>query len=892
MIEIIRAKHSSAPNASFRQSRGSRAWVRGAIASSGCLLALAALAVGQATAPATQSAPAAQPASAKTPGAPATAPAVTAAARPAPRPVADDPNVLTDKMVDDAIRKGAKFLLSKFDAKHWVDGVAEKIKEDEGYAGGLDSLAVYALMQSGLALPPGDDLHKELDLKGPGMTAKIDAMCKFDLDKGRHATYAYGLRATALALYITNLPDLSNQKERSTLQDKRDAAKALLMKDAAWCVMGTNNGGYTYPKMPGSPKNIKDLEAYYLKLKREKKLPVADGGYDNSNAQYGLLGAWSAAEAEIEIPSLYWYLVANHWMAKQLPNGQWPYSDGNERGGTVNMTAAGLASMLVTHEYIEPALMSGSVGREPYNIPIKKGLSWFETANNGISAGGGYGMYGVERVGLASGFKFFGQHDWYRVYAQRILKAQQPSGGWSGGGLGGGVVDTCYYLLFLSRGRHPILMNKLRFDGDAKTPGFWANRPRDAANLAKTISKKIERPLNWQVINVATHWEEWLDSPIMTIASHQPYKFSPEDLAKIRNYVEAGGILYVQADGSSSNMDKWATQLCADLFKRELLNVPPNHPIYSNESVYKISPPVPLKMATNGSRILMVYSSIDMARFWQARDNSPKARPYYEVAANLFYYAAGKMGFRNRLETLYVAEPKTPPVATFGVARLSYPAEWDPEPGAWKRFSNVFWRATGYKLTPTEVKINDLKPFDAARKNDPANIRFAHLTGTVKQGFKPEAVAAVKAFVESGGVLLIDIAGGSNPFDDSVQGLLKEAFPETALRPVPTSHPILAGGAPGMVDISEKRVLRPVVVEKLGRQHGLLMMLQAGKGAVVFSPIDVSSGLLGTNTGGIYGYEAKYSQDLMRNIILWAQDGAKGDAAPAPAAAAAAAEAK
>lgn len=878
---------------STRAVRGSRAWLQGALASTGCLTMLAAIAVGQAAPAKPAAAPAtATPASAKQPGAaPATNPTTNPAnaGRPAPKPVPDDPNVLTDKMIDDAIRKGAKYLLSRFDNKtHWVEGVSEKMKEDEGYAGGLQALAVYALMQSGLALPPGDDLHKELDLKGQGMSNKIDAMAKINLDKGRHATYAYGLRATALALYISNLPDLSNQKERTPLQDKRDAAKALLMKDAAWCVMATLNGGYTYVKMPKSPADVKDLEAYYLKLKREKKLPVADGGYDNSNAQYGLLGAWSAAEAEIEIPSLYWYLVANHWMAKQMPTGQWNYSDGKKdepaRPGTVNMTAAGLASMLVTHEYIEPALMSGSVGREPYNVPIKKGLAWFETANNGISAGGGYGVYGVERVGLASGFKFFGGHDWYRTYAQRIIKSQGPDGSWKAGGHGA-VVEASYYLLFLSRGRHPILMNKLRFDGDTKTPGFWANRPRDAANLAKTLSKKIEKPLNWQVINVATRWEEWLDSPIMTIASHQPYKFSPEELTKIRNYVEAGGILYVQADGSTgAAMDKWATQLCNDLFKRELLNVPPNHPIYSNESVYKISPPVPLKMATNGSRILMVYSAIDMARFWQARDTSPKARPYYEVAANLFFYASGKLGFRNRLETLYVAEPKVPPVATYPVARLSYAAEWDPEPGAWRRFANIFWRGTGYKLTPTEVKVEELKPFDAAKKNDPANYRFAHLTGTVKQNFKPESVAAVKAFVESGGVLLVDVAGGSNPFDESAQALIKEAFPQAALQAVPNTHPIIAGGAPGMVDLSERRVLRPVVVEKLGRQHGPLMMLKSGKGAVVFSPIDIGSGLLGTNTGGIFGYEAQYSQDLMRNLVLWSVDGAKGDA---PAAAAA-----
>jgi len=858
-------------------TRGVRAWTGGAVASAMALSVMAALAVGQAAPPATPA-----PASATTPGAtpPATSPALTN--RPAPKPVPADPNVLTDKMVDDAIRKGSKWLLGRFGANGFVEGVEAKVKEgDEGYAGGLQALAVYALMQSGLALPPGDDLHKELDLKGQAMSGKIDAMAKLDLDKGRHATYAYGLRATALALYVTNLPDLSGQKERTPLQDKRDAAKALLMKDAQWCVMATIDGGYGYSKVKGSPTTIADLEKLYKKIQAEKKLPETKTGYDNSNSQYGLLGAWSAAEAEIEIPSLYWYIVANHWKNDQLPNGQWPYKDGNDRGGTVNMTAAGLASMLVTHEYIEPALMTGSVGREPYNVPIKKGLTWFETGNNGITVGGGYGVYGVERVGLASGFKFFGQHDWYRTIAQRIIKAQQADGSWKAGGHGA-VVEASYYLLFLARGRHPILMNKLRFDGDAKTPGYWANRPRDAANLARTISKKIERPLNWQVINVATPWQEWLDSPIMSIASHQPYKFSEAELEKIRNYVDAGGILYVQADGASGAvMDRWATALCSQLFKRELLNVPHNHPLYSNETVYKIQPPVPLKMATNGSRILMIYSSIDMARYWQARDTSPKARPYYEVAVNLFYYASGKLGFRNRLESLHVPEPKTPPVATFGVARLSYPSEWNPEPGAWKRFTNTFWHATGYKITPTEMKIEELKPFDAAKKPDAANIRFAHLTGTVKQAFKPEAVAAVKAFVESGGVLFVDVTGGSNPFDESAQTLIKTAFPQGALKAAATSHPILAAGSPGMEDISQRRVLRPVVTEKLGRQHGQLMVLHAGKGAIVFSPLDVTSGLLGTNTGGIYGYEAKYAQDLMRNAILWALDGAKSDAAVA-----------
>jgi hypothetical protein len=67
------------------------------------------------------------------------------------------------------------------------------------------------------------------------------------------------------------------------------------------------------------------------------------------------------------------------------------------------------------------------------------------------------------------------------------------------------------------------------------------------------------------------------------------------------------------------------------------------------------------------------------------------------------------------------------------------------------------------------------------------------------------------------------------------------------------------------MDDLTKRTLRPLVVEKLGRNHGPLQIVQAGKGAVVYSPLDVTSGLLGTNMGGIAGYESAYAQALMKN---------------------------
>ncbi|MDB5298126.1 MAG: hypothetical protein JWO31_4109, partial [Phycisphaerales bacterium] len=634
-----------------RFSPGRPGW---ATAAAAVLLGASAAAVAAAKEKEKPAAPAAKPAAAPAtkPAAPAR-PAFTATGRPFPVPVPPDPTVLTDAMIDNAIRQGSDWLLKQFDPKTHVVMPGEKAeaKGDQSFEGGLQALAVYALLQSGLAIE-----DKRLELKNPDMLARVDALIKFNLSNGSKQTYAYGLRSTALALFVSQIPDPAEQKadtkgppaQLTELQQRRQAAVDRLIADAQWCVMATKDGGYHYVKGSGTPTSLDALAEYYTKLKASGRLPTATD-YDNSTSQYGLLGAWSAAEAGVKVPIPYWDLVTNHWRIKQLSTGQWEYESG--KGATTNMTTAGVASALVAYEYSEMVANAGSVGKEPYNATIKKGLAWLEKGNNGISAGNGYGYYGVERVGLASGYKFFGANDWYRYYARKLVdiqaKAKTPN--WPSSAFYGEVPETAYNLLFLSRGRHPILMNKLRFDGDGKTPTFWANRPQDAAALAKTVSKQIEKPLNWQVVNVASPWEQWTDGPILTLASHVPVKFSDGDLEKIRSYVEAGGILYTQADGGSPAFDRFAHQLCKDLFKRELTAVPANHPLYTNESVFRIQPPVPLKMATNGSRVLMVHSNVDLAKSWQARDDGPKAAPHQQLAVNLFTYANGKLGYRNRL---------------------------------------------------------------------------------------------------------------------------------------------------------------------------------------------------------------------------------------------------
>lgn len=771
------------------------------------------------------------PAPAPRPPAPTAAPGsqpphVQASSRPPVRPVAVESRDLTDQQIGQAIHKGASYLLHRFDARthllaidpreggvtiNMINGRRVISPSIPPQIAGEDILCVYALLQCGEAI---DD--PRLNYRESPMKDMIASMKSIPLENYHYETYARALRATALALH--------NQPQDRT----------ALKMDAMALVRGSHSGAYTYTDTPAPGHSALELER----------------PWDNSNSQYGLLGVWSAAETGFEVSDVYWGAVQNHWTQTQFGNGQWSYNMPFATG-THSMTCAGLASLLVTYDYLEAPRFGTSVGRDPFSPAIRRGLRWLEQGNNCLELNhGGYNLYGLERVALASGFKYFGTHDWYRELAARSIEAQDTDGSW------GQDVETAYNLLFLARGRHPILMNKLRFDG------YWANRPRDAANLARFAARQLERPLNWQVVPLQRDWTAWNDSPILYLASHEPVKLSDDDVARIRTFVDNGGLLFTQADGDSLAFDSFAVQLAHRLFgDYELTDLPADHPLFS--TMFKVRPDVPLKYVTNGSRILMLHSNTDLAKYWQLRDDKHMPFPF-EFGTDLFVYAAGKRDLRNRLESNYIPPVKVAPTATIKVARLSYPGNWNPEPAAWTRFSRWFQLQTGYGVDVVECPMRELSPRTAP---------IAHLTGTAAYSPTALEVAAVKRYVESGGVLVVDLCGGTGAFDKQLQSdLFRKAFPDVRTEVMSPSHPLLSASRDGMEDLSRPH-LRQFATDALGTRGGYPEEIAAGKGHVIFSSLDITTGLLGTNTWGILGYDPNYAQSLLKNIILWTWDG-------------------
>jgi hypothetical protein len=737
-----------------------------------------------------------------------------AATRPAVKPDVPATSGITDAQIGAAIGRGVDYLLSKFQG-------AELAGNYEHYEG-LDTLAVYALMQAELATH-----DKRLDMHAPFMTDAIEAMKKFPMTSD-YVTYARSLRATALALY-------DRPQDHHVIRD-----------DVNWLLQSQEHGEFTYNAEYARGSNF--------------------AFWDNSNSQYGLLGVWSGAEVGIQVPLEFWRDVRAHWQKYQLKDGEWSYR-ADQGDPSRSMTLAGIASLFVAQDYLDASDYGEQVGRAPFQPALDKALNWLESGDHSVIALPApsdfytyYSLYGLERTGLASGFKFYGDHDWYRECAAEIMGAQNADGSWGKtSDPFDTVVDTCFSMLFLARGRHPILMNKLRYEGD------WANRPRDAANLARFASAELERPLNWQVVPITRDWKDWTDSPILYIAGDVPPMIGDEEKRRIKQYIENGGMLLAQADGGHTEFTQFVDALGKELFPQyHWQDLPANHPLLTVS--YHVTERPAIRAITNGSRILMLHFPTDVSKFWQLRQDRLH-HPAFELGTNLALYAAGKSELKNRLESDLIAMPQDQPAASMTVARVKYEGNWDPEPGAWPRARRWFRQQTSLDVDVEPTAIDDLGSSKAP---------MAHLIGTGKITWNSAQMESVKKYVENGGILVIEPSGAPDEFLQSFHDdFLIRVFPSSRVDTVADSSPMVRASADGMSDVSTPQV-RQFVRSYTDVTDWRPSIIKSGSGAIVILPLDMTSGLLGLDTWGIAGYQPDYSLELMKNLVLWCWDGANG----------------
>jgi hypothetical protein len=769
---------------------------------------------------------------------PATAPTRPAAAQPPADPV------------DRSIRAAVAYLYSQQKNGNWEEAPRRQGEDPAATVGaqwgGLTAMATYALLAAGES--PQD----------PRMVQAINWLMKNEII----GTYAMGMK-----LQIWNY-----------MEHLTPAQKDVLRKDATLLMNAVKVVGVK----PGDEKY--GMFHYFL--------DPTKADYDHSTSNYGVLGMWAAAQRNLEVPTEFWRVVDAAWRRNQHKEGSWSYhkAPGEGHAGTVSMTAAGVATLFITQDYITQSRQQeegwecrGNIGDEN----IERGLKWLSEHYKEVFGESWkmYALYNVERVGTASGLKYFGNVDWYKDGAAHLLKTQDKDGSWEGNR--GKIVNTVYGILFLVKARAPIMFNKLEYGmsglGEKAPPANWNQRPRDVANLTRWTGKMLEKELNWQIVNLKAPLDDLLDSPVLYISGNQALNLSKADKEKLKQYVEQGGLILGHADCNDAKFGTSFMRLGQELFKGlEFRDLPSDHPIYTchfHRKNWKQVPPG-LKGLSNGAREFMVLIPAgDPARFWQVQNfAAAHTEAMAQLAANIFLYAIDKQTLLGKFKGhghLVQRNDRIKDAANVKVARLEYAGHWNPEPGGWTRLAALMHNTYGVDVGVETVKLGE-------GKLKPDQYKIAHLTGTVKFLLTPPQQKELKQFVEGGGTLVIDAAGGVVDFKESAEAQLAEIFAARNIPPLKVDHPVYSAGDLKIDHVDYRSFAKRLLVSNMStpRLRGVDV---SGRTAVFYSPEDLSVGLVGMSIDGIYGYEPDTATRLMRNIVVYAMGGKLPPPPAAPA---------
>lgn len=735
-------------------------------------------------------------------------------------PAASTSHAATAEEVDVAIKKAVAYLYSTQKDNNWEQGGPPG---DHGQWGGVSALATYALLASG---------------EKPQANPKLQGAVQWLLQNKINGIYALGVRTQVWYLLSVN--------------GKDDALREAIKRDGEVLLLGARKAG---------PLSAFRGKYHYL---------PTDRSYDNSAAQYGVLGMWALERAGLEIPDAYWQAVEEAWKKDQQRNGTWSYKatpdgKGDSMGRQINMTAAGIATLFIAQDYLHGMKginCSGNVTNEP----IARGMAWMEeNLPKSIGAIDLYGWYGIERIGVASGYKYFGTMDWYKEAAEQLVKKRQGQNGemdYKNKNIG-----TAFGILVLSRGRAPVVMNKLQYSIGGKEAS-WNQRPRDSANVVRYMSRQMERDLNWQIVNLRVPIDDLHDSPILYISGNQALAFTEEEKAKIKTFIEQGGLVVGHADCADPNFSKSFTDLGESMFKYEFSDIQPNHAIHTRQQFlfknWKVKPK--LKGMNNGVRELMLLiPEGDPGKAWQMGDDRSKEEQF-QMMSNIFLYAVEGRDLRYKGATyLVAADPKIKATKPIKVARLELGDNADPEPGGWRRLANVMQNQHAVDLQTKLVKLEgeNLKDY-----------KIAHLTGTTKMSaLSADQQKAIKDFIAAGGTFVIDAAGGSAEFGASMKDVLNALYPAEAAKDlnnlIPGEHALFSASGKPVGEVTYRPFARGRVAA--GTRNPQLRGINIdGRLAIIFSEEDLSGGLVGQSVDGIAGYTVDSATSLMKSVLMFA----------------------
>ncbi len=739
-------------------------------------------------------------------------------------------STITAEQIDAAIARGVAQLLSTQNKDTGRFGQDDSKAGARTYPGGNDVMALTALAYA----------HETAK---PEFQKGLAALREMELD----TTYVLALRLVLSA-------ELYRQADH-----KGDAAKKTGLRSS----MATDVKKLVSFQLPSGAWD-------YVEGKK-------GGGWDFSNTQLAVLGIQQAMLCGVEVGIDPLVKVQKLYLDKQREDGGWNYGRGGQWEGRESygsMTAAATASLLITRDLLDPAngcpcQGEHSPGRHSQLVQaaIDRGVKWlgenFRAGSNPKSQGMGtipYWLYAVERVGIATGNKYLGSHAWYFEGAQTMM-------GQMGGGAGNSSIpDTAFAVLFLIKGRGPLLMNKLQYDGP------WDLHPHDVEFLARYVGDLKEQTMTWQVVSLTAPVEELHDAPILFISMENELKLSDADKKKLRDFTDSGGTILFEASCGNHSVDKAWRKACQEIWPEwEIKKIDKAHPLWTAD--LKMPSLVPLWGLSDGVRTFMFYSPTDISCVW-GMNALERNKGTFELGCNLYAYTTDRGKLRSRMarhdssfrEKYIGGQPRRGDAELVTVARIQHGGDWNVARNyyLWETLSEATKKELG-------LTVKEAAPLVAGAAIPPETTML-YLNGRNGCDLDESALAWLKKYLAGGGFLFAEATLGGRRFDEQLRIVLPKAG--LTLKRLESDNSFSTGsmtqvgGGYFVKNLGFTAALRG---ERIGKPDPEFLGIFLGEKMVgVYSPFDIMYCQTGAVAFDCRGYAWEDARALAMNLAIYA----------------------
>ncbi|HUN80410.1 MAG TPA: DUF4159 domain-containing protein [Phycisphaerae bacterium] len=712
------------------------------------------------------------------------------------------------------VDEGGTVTIARSAIQSWTHAGLLKREMSAPHHSGPSTLVALALVTAGV------------ETTNPKLAALLSALEGEPGNAG--GTYTYALRASLWAALL----------DRQLSVQTRARYRKLLKTDVDWLSRAERPGGwFTYTA----------TDTFGMRTG------------DHSNTQFGDLGLWAGSVGKAEVANKHWLTMSHHWLETQRPSGGWSYSpSASDETGTPSMTVAGCNSLYIAidryyarpgpYHLFEGALVSkDSRDRmEEIHAAITRGDHFLSLHPPDINNFQGYELFGLERLGLASGLAQVGGLDWFRHFADQVARHE-----W-----GQSAIADSFALIFLVHGQSPIWVQKLEH---GKAVEDWNYYQRDLGALTRSINHTFERLCRWQRIPADASLKDLQDAPILYIAGSKPLELSKASMDLLKHYVDDGGTIFVHADLAKKKFVDSAARLFENLFAEygwKFEALPAEHPLYHchfGGATTKWKRQIPLRAMSDGARLPVILCAVDLAGAWQQERGG--FEDLSNIMANVRVYCAPPYAELPRVTRENVtAFPPAAIAADLTIARMTWGGASGAHPLAWARHIGECWAGT-------RVRIMDA----AAARSQWKSADIVHLAVSAP-GPDEALIKELRAYAEKGGLVLLDAVDGQA----ADIAALREAFDHLDVGDIalvgPTD-PLITGEGLGVDPLIRLEVTESGV--SLGKSPPLLARVKSGRPVVVACPFDLTAGMSGLYVWNRVGYRTASTQKLVRNILAW-----------------------